>query len=73
MIFAHVFKFFIQVDRSASKTEDGFEPAAAGTSDDSSLLNGFLDDIFQKRHPHASDSHANASKTQELFAFLHGM
>ena len=51
----------IRVDCSASKTDRKLEPAAAGTSDDSSLLDGFLRDLFQKK---------DDSDEKKLFSFL---
>ena len=62
----------IRVDHCASNTNGKLEPAAAGTTNDSSLLNGFLYDLFQNdKIDLQNDSMTNESK--KLFSFLNDL
>ena len=67
-IFQH-FSKSIRVDRSASKTDQKLEPAAAGTQVDSVLLDGFLHDLFNKR----VQSESEKKDSELLFSFLESM
>ena len=53
----------IRVDSASTKE---LEPAAAGTSDDSSLLYGLLNDFFQKKTTRIQSD----TKKHELYSFL---
>ena len=63
----------IRVDRSASQKKTELEPAAAGTSDDSSRLKEFLHDYFTKKAHSQQVADMNDSKmndSKKLLSFL---
>ena len=55
----------IRVDQSASQTKSKLEPAAAGTSVDSSQLNAFLRDSFLEKE------RSSALSSKDLDSFLY--
>ena len=57
-------EMIIRVDRSARQITTLLEPAAAGTSDDSSLLHEFITKLFNDKKS------SNVQKTNDLFFFL---
>jgi hypothetical protein len=67
----------IRVDRSASQKFKELEPAAAGTTDDSSLLNGFLHNLLKNKKTDdakmLSLQSKEANDSNMLFAFLDKM
>ena len=64
---------FIRVDDSASKTNGKLEPAAAGTSNDSSLLSRFLHDLFHEKNDMKKTNDSKMIEDERLYALLNNI